>query len=111
MAPKNADQDKWDIDTLKAWLKTTFGIEWAIPLDEINGRENLEDRLKEVTHHALNSRSTELGPENFKELERSVFLTVLDGVWVEHLTYLEQLRKGIFLRAYGQNYPLIEFKK
>jgi preprotein translocase subunit SecA len=40
-----------------------------------------------------------------------VLLQVMDTAWVEHLTYLEQLRKGIFLRAYGQKDPLIEFQK
>lgn len=38
-------------------------------------------------------------------------LQVMDTAWVEHLTYLEQLRKGIFLRAYAQKDPLIEFQK
>jgi preprotein translocase subunit SecA len=52
-----------------------------------------------------------LGAENFADLQRGVFLSILDSVWVEHLTYLEQLRKGIFLRAYGQKDPLIEFQK
>jgi preprotein translocase subunit SecA len=40
-----------------------------------------------------------------------ILLQVMDTAWVEHLTYLEQLRKGIFLRAYGQKDPLVEFQR
>ncbi len=111
VAPKNADSNKWDLDTLKAWMKTSYNIEWNVPFEEINGRENLEDRLKEAVNNAYSEREKDLGVENFADLQRGVFLSILDSVWVEHLTYLEQLRKGIFLRAYGQKDPLIEFQR
>ncbi len=111
VAPKNADVSRWDFETLKAWLKADFGIEWTVPVEEINGRENLEDRLKEAIQKAHDVRQAEIGAEHFAELQRGVFLSILDSVWVEHLTYLEQLRRGIFLRAYGQKDPLIEFQK
>ncbi|MCG3203870.1 MAG: Protein translocase subunit SecA [Elusimicrobia bacterium] len=110
-APKNVEANKWDMESLKSWLKTVFVIDWPSSSDEILGRENLEDRLKEMIKTAYAERMNELGSENFAELQRGVFLAILDSVWVEHLTYLEQLRRGIFLRAYGQKDPLIEFQK
>jgi preprotein translocase subunit SecA len=110
-APPNQDRYKWDLDSLKAWLKTDFKIDWTVPADEIASRENLEDRVKELVKQSFAKREAELASENFDQLQRAIFISVLDGVWVEHLTYLEHLRKGIFLRAYGQKDPLMEFKR
>ncbi|MBV9080052.1 MAG: SEC-C domain-containing protein, partial [Elusimicrobia bacterium] len=110
-APKSADAIRWDFASLNAWLKTAFNISTPFNEDEVNGWENLLDRAKEAALNAYDARSKEVGEQVFGDLQRSVFLSVLDSVWVEHLTYLEQLRKGIFLRAYAQKDPLIEFQK
>jgi preprotein translocase subunit SecA len=111
IAPKNSKPDEWDTENLKAWMGTSFGIDWQVPLDQIHGSENLLDHIKEITKKAYAQRQTDLGPEQFTELQKSVVLHVMDTAWVEHLTYLEQLRRGVFLRAYGQKDPLIEFQK
>ena len=52
-----------------------------------------------------------LGDEQNKELERKIFLQIIDFSWRAHLQYLEQLRQVIGLRQYGQKDPLSEFKK
>jgi preprotein translocase subunit SecA len=109
--PKNSSPDKWDLISLKAWVTATFGLEWGFADDEITSSENLEDRLKEMVLAAYAKRREEWGEERFQDMQTSTLLHVMDTVWVEHLTYLEQLRKGIFLRAYGQKDPLIEFQK
>jgi preprotein translocase subunit SecA len=44
-------------------------------------------------------------------LERAVMLRVVDNLWVRHLTDLDVLREGIGLRAYGQQDPLVAFKR
>src|SRR6185503_553582 len=105
------DPQEWDYPGLKAWLATNFGVEWTIPIEEVRSHENLNDRVKEAIEKATSNRQEKLGPEAFNELMRNVLLSVMDGVWVEHLTYLEQLRRGIFLRAYAQKEPLREFQK
>lgn len=109
--PKGKDVTEGGLQQIISWLKTTFGIVWEISEDEIHGRENLESRVKELIDTARKMRSEELGEERFKKLQKGVLLYIMDTVWVEHLTYLEQLRRGIFLRAYGQKDPLIEFQK
>tara|TARA_B100000941_G_scaffold16818_1_gene10179 strand:+ start:1 stop:831 length:831 start_codon:yes stop_codon:yes gene_type:complete len=45
------------------------------------------------------------------ELERKIFLQIIDLNWKNHIQYLEQLRQVIGLRSYGQRDPLIEYKK
>jgi preprotein translocase subunit SecA len=42
--------------------------------------------------------------------ERFVMLNVIDRLWIQHLTALDELREGIGLRAYGQRDPLVEYK-
>jgi len=111
IAPKNSDPERWDIASLKAWLSTSFGLEWIVNTDDIANPENLENRVSELVKEKYKARHAEMGEEQFTDLQKSVLLHVIDTTWVEHLTYLEQLRKGIFLRAYGQKDPLIEFQK
>jgi preprotein translocase subunit SecA len=45
-----------------------------------------------------------------RQAERAVVLRIIDGLWVRHLTALDDLRHGIGLRAYGQRDPLVEYK-
>lgn len=110
-APKNAHSEDWDMASLKAWIQTSFGLEWNESDEEIHSHENLEDRVRELVKKAFESRNEEIGKERFNDLQKSVLLHMMDTAWIEHLTYLEQLRRGIFLRAYGQKDPLIEFQK
>ena len=49
--------------------------------------------------------------EQYNDLEKKIFLQILDFSWRAHLQYLEQLRQVIGLRSYGQKDPLSEFKK
>ncbi|MDP2926875.1 MAG: preprotein translocase subunit SecA [bacterium] len=55
-------------------------------------------------------KEKEIGSESMRQVEKIVFLRVLDGLWVEHLENLESLQDAVRLRAYGQQDPLIEFK-
>ena len=52
-----------------------------------------------------------IGSEHYQDLEKKIFLQILDFSWRAHLQYLEQLRQVIGLRSYGQKDPLSEFKK
>ena len=52
-----------------------------------------------------------LGPDQNNEVEKRIFLQMLDFLWRSHLQYLEQLRQVIGLRSYGQKDPLAEFRK
>ena len=52
-----------------------------------------------------------IGEQQNKDLEKKIFLQIIDYSWRSHLQYLEQLRQVIGLRQYGQKDPLSEFKK
>ncbi|MGQ0645372.1 MAG: preprotein translocase subunit SecA [Elusimicrobiota bacterium] len=110
-APEKVVPEQWDLGSLSAWLQRSFGLEVALKAEDYGSQAHLRDQLKEELDKAFQNRESELGAEVFQRLGRWVLLEIMDKAWVEHLTYLEQLRKGIFLRAYGQKDPLIEFQK
>ena len=77
---------------------------------------NMEDqkflvKIKEVYTLKREEKIKLIGVEQYNDLEKKIFLQVLDFSWRAHLQYLEQLRQVIGLRSYGQKDPLSEFKK
>ena len=110
-APEKAHPEEWDFQSLGAWLARGFETEAKFDPAQYKTAAELKAELMELLQQAFRRRELELGAEVFQQLSRMVLLQVMDTAWVEHLTYLEQLRKGIFLRAYGQKDPLIEFQK
>jgi preprotein translocase subunit SecA len=59
----------------------------------------------------LEQKEAEVGAEAWATVERFVLLRTIDTLWVEHLTELDDMRRGIGLRGYSQQDPLNEFKK
>jgi preprotein translocase subunit SecA len=68
-------------------------------------------KIKDLNLEKKNSRIKILGELQNSNLEKKIFLQVIDFSWRSHLQYLEQLRQVIGLRQYGQKDPLSEFKK
>ena len=110
--------EEWDLEAL--W--TALGQLWPVSIDrtvlekEAGGRANLDrqelvDALKLDAHAAYDRREAEVGAEVMRELERQVILSVLDRKWREHLYEMDYLREGIYLRAYSQRDPLVEYQR
>jgi preprotein translocase subunit SecA len=59
----------------------------------------------------MEQKTERLGEETMARVERAVILRAVDTWWVRHLTALDELRTGIGLRAFGQQDPLVTFKK
>lgn len=64
-----------------------------------------------MAEEAYDEKTERLGPELTHQIERAVLLRVIDQWWVRHLTALDELRTGIGLRAFGQQDPLVTFKR
>jgi preprotein translocase subunit SecA len=56
-------------------------------------------------------REMTFGAEELRDLERMVVLQVVDNLWKEHLLAMDHLKEGIGLRGYGQQDPLVVYKK
>ena len=110
--------EEWDLEALWTALRQIYpvSIDHAALVDEVGGvghldREELLERLKADAHAAYDEREQQVGEEVMRELERRVVLSVLDRKWREHLYEMDYLREGIYLRAYSQRDPLVEYQR
>src|SRR5947209_9356011 len=107
------DRRDWDMETLRQQVERIFPIPENFSWDEVEhlmDREEVVDHLMELAEAAYDHKEQELGPERMRWLERAWMLSVIDRLWIQHLTAIDDLREGIGLRAYGQRDPLIEYK-
>jgi preprotein translocase subunit SecA len=74
------------------------------------GRDDLVELLIEDAGTAYEGVEAQFGPEVMRKIERHVMLSVIDKLWVEHLTAMDELREGVGLQAYGQKDPLVVYK-
>ncbi|MBD3237818.1 MAG: preprotein translocase subunit SecA, partial [Candidatus Eisenbacteria bacterium] len=72
--------------------------------------ERLAQRALATAREAYAGREAEWGEQIAREIERRVYLRVIDDHWKDHLYELDLLRGGVGLRAYGQKDPLLEYK-
>ena len=71
----------------------------------------LTDLLQERASDIYARKEAELGEPLMRELERVMMLRVVDEYWMDHIDAMQELRQGIGLRAYGQNDPVVAYKK
>ncbi len=71
----------------------------------------LTEHLVELAEKAYDAKEAATGSEMLRHLERLVMLRAVDSRWVRHLTDLDELREGIGLRAFGQQDPLVAYKR
>ncbi|KRE92980.1 preprotein translocase subunit SecA [Nocardioides sp. Soil774] len=110
--------EDWDLDALFTALGQLYPvgltkeglIKAAGGLENLS-REQLVEELKKDVQQAYDRREDEIGEEVQRELERRVILSVLDRKWREHLYEMDYLREGIYLRAYSQRDPLVEYQR
>ena len=73
--------------------------------------KNLKEKILSKFKDKRDDRIKILGEDRAKDIEKRIFLQLIDQNWKMHIQYLEQLRQVIGLRSYGQRDPLIEYKK
>ena len=98
------------VESFVGWANTHFPI--TLKLDELGGLTGkaamtlVVDRVKK----AYGIKESVEMPEALGALERYVIINAIDHHWQEHLTEMEELRRSISLRSYGQRDPLQEYK-
>ncbi len=102
-----------DVNAAAVRLKAVFGpgaetfIEGVASRDEaLDARDKLARHLRE----RFDEKVKQLGGNMAADLFRFVVLHVLDARWKEHLLGMDELRRGIGLRAIGQKDPLLEYQ-
>lgn len=110
--------EDWDLEALWTALGQLYpiGLSHETVVKEAGGlsglsRDALIEMLQRDAQDAYDRREDEIGDEVMRELERRVVLSVLDRKWREHLYEMDYLREGIYLRAYSQRDPLVEYQR
>jgi preprotein translocase subunit SecA len=87
--------------------------ELALSDEELASRsaQDLVALLTQRAEDIYQKKEAELGAPLMRELERVMMLRVVDEYWMDHIDAMSELRKGITLRAYGQNDPVVEYKR
>lgn len=112
-----ASPEKGDMDREK--IVTEFTT--IIPFDESSRNQILKQLrqregaditkfLTKLTHDFYEKREKDVTSEVMQQIERWVNLQVIDNLWMDHLTNIDDLRQGVGLRGYAQRDPLVEYK-
>ncbi len=78
---------------------------------DLGSRDAITEHIRELADTGLDARIAEVGEEDWATVERLVLVRTIDSLWVEHLTELDDMRRGIGLRGYAQQDPLNEFRR
>ena len=109
-----AAADEWNLEGLVAALRA-MGLEGPEitedALWEVGGREAIREHLGDLVAGKLDEKEQEIGEADWTMIERLVLLRTIDSLWVEHLTEIDDMRRGIGLRGYAQQDPLNEFRR
>ena len=112
-APENLHPDQWNVKGMDEKLMGQFGFSMAlaqIKPQEL-ARHELGDDVFEKLKESYEEKEKILGAETMRYHERMVMLTVIDGLWKDHLLAMDHLKEGIGLRGYAQQDPLVAYKK
>ena len=108
------NRDDWNIVGLKEYFNG-----WLIGPDDLSfeddelpsvTREDIKNALNEKCGEIYQAKEAEYGSDVIRELERVVLLRTVDTKWMAHIDDMEELKKGIGLRSYGQRNPVIEYR-
>ncbi len=107
--PASVGSEEWNIDGLKSelagWILTPED-----DLGEITDRDETLEILTQMGHDRYEMREEQFGEEITRLLERKVLLDNVDAKWMDHLDAMDELKRGIGLRAYGQKDPVVAFR-
>jgi preprotein translocase subunit SecA len=106
------DTSAWDYDGLYIELRKLFPLPDTVTEVDLEARhgEELLEYIQEVAAEIYDAREQQFSPELMRILERQWMIHVIDRLWIQHLTAIDDVREGINLRAYGQRDPLVEYK-
>ena len=112
--PKNVEHDNWDMDGLResymGWLIGEDDLQFTKDEIEDLDPEFVVNELQKKAHELYEKREQEFTPAITRELERVILLKNVDRYWMDHIDAMEELKRGINLRAYAQRNPVVEYR-
>lgn len=108
------ERENWNMIGLKEYFLGWLISEEDLDFDEEEiktvTREEIINALTEKCGEIYQAKEEEYGGEIIRELERVILLKTVDTKWMAHIDDMEELKKGIGLRSYGQKNPVIEYR-
>lgn len=110
--PLHTPRDSWNLEGLK-----NYYLGWVLTPEDLGAeetdkmtREQIIKTIKDKCMEIYKNHEEILGDEVSRSLERNVLLHNVDEQWVDHIDAMEELKKGISLRSYGQKDPVVEYR-
>ena len=111
--PEGVEPENWNLEGFRNYFIGIIAADLLEVEDEDLkkiDRKELADKIKERVHQLYAKREEELGANITRELERVVLLKQVDTKWMDHIDAMDELKKGISLRSYGQKDPVVEYR-
>lgn len=111
---EETDHAQWNLvglrDHFQGWITEEDDLEYNEEDLAALTAHDITDALTEKAKELYQAKEDEYGSEVMRELERVVLLKVVDTKWMAHIDDMNELKKGIGLRAYGQQNPVVEYR-
>ncbi len=99
------------IEIIKWFNSYSIGIdEEAVSKAIEGGIDNATKNITNLLIETYRKKATMVDEKVFREVEKNIFLSVIDNRWKDHLFSMDGLREGIGLRGYAEKNPLTEYK-
>ncbi|MEG2204158.1 MAG: SEC-C metal-binding domain-containing protein, partial [Oscillospiraceae bacterium] len=112
--PDGVDKADWNLtglrDHLAGWVTGKDDLHYTIGELDLMEKSDLRTLLCDRVHTLYAAREAKWSEPITRELERMVLLKNVDSRWMDHIDAMEELRRGIYLRSYGQRDPVIEYR-
>ncbi|MBU0727808.1 preprotein translocase subunit SecA, partial [Patescibacteria group bacterium] len=84
----------------------------AQDFEKLDKSDDIIDNLVNILHNEYKNKEKSLpDPKMLRQIEKRIYLHVIDTLWMEHIDQMTQLRESVALRGYGQRDPLMEYKQ
>ena len=106
--------ENWNLDGLRSHFMNLYVMDSDLryTTDELNSisKKDIVEFLKDRAHLIYKTREADMGSEAMREVERVCLLKTVDRHWMDHIDAMEELKRGIYLRSYGQKDPVVEYR-
>lgn len=111
--PERTYAEDWDLEQINTEIAKVFGLQLNLTAESVGdtNREEFRESLSELARERYDAREREFSEQIMRDLENYVLLQTVDTLWKDHLLNMDYLKEGIGLRGYGQQDPLVAYKR